>query len=189
MKDYESQLSQAIQSLAEYKHRAHTAEMTLEETSTNSTRAQDLEKEVKEKNLLIGKLRHEGALTESLYLRTAPLTAGSLAVIMNEHLMEALRRLRKNSTDNHVDRRLVTNMLLSFLTTPREDSKRFEMLSLLGTILSWSDSEREKAGLQRMHGASATQPSSFWSSRSSSTVSPSSSVDLQKTDETEVSPK
>lgn len=100
--------------------------------------------------------------------------------------MEALRRLRKNSTDNHVDRRLVTNMLLSFLTTPREDSKRFEMLSLLGTILSWSDSEREKAGLQRIHGASATQPSSFWSSRTSS-LSPTSSADLQKTDETEVS--
>jgi hypothetical protein len=46
-------------------------------------------------------------------------------------------------------RRLVTNVLLSFLTTHRADSKRFEMLSLLSTILSWDDNEREKAGLQR----------------------------------------
>jgi hypothetical protein len=43
----------------------------------------------------------------------------------------------------------VTNILLSFLTTARADSKRFEMLSLLSTILSWDDEEREKAGLQR----------------------------------------
>lgn len=35
--------------------------MTLEETQTNTSRTQELEKEVKEKNLLIGKLRHEGA--------------------------------------------------------------------------------------------------------------------------------
>lgn len=71
-------------------------------------------------------------------------------MVNNEHLTEALRRLRKNSSDNNVDRRLVTNILLSFLTTRRADSKRFEMLSLLSTILSWDDTEREKAGLQRV---------------------------------------
>ena len=43
----------------------------------------------------------------------------------------------------------MTNILLQFLTTARADSKRFEMLSLLSTILSWDDSERERAGLQR----------------------------------------
>ena len=87
----------------------------------------------------------------------------------NEHLTEALRRLRKSSSDDNVDRyvladgfmkgcaeaemwssRLVTNILLSFLTTHRADSKRFEMLSILSTILSWDDLEREKAGLQRV---------------------------------------
>lgn len=49
-------------------------------------------------------------------------------------------------------RRLVTNILLQFITTPRADPKRFEMLSLLATILSWEDEEREKAGLQRVGG-------------------------------------
>ena len=56
---------QATQSLAEYKSRALNAELQLEESSTNSTRTQELEKEVKEKNLLIGKLRHEGLSTVS----------------------------------------------------------------------------------------------------------------------------
>ena len=102
------------------------------------------------------------------------------AVIMNEHLTEALRRLRRNSSDTNVDRyvpssfhdsvepkltrtlsssrsnrRLVTNILISFLTTPRADPKRFEMLTLLSSILSWSDLEREQAGLQRASSGSA----------------------------------
>ncbi|KAF9467971.1 hypothetical protein BDZ94DRAFT_1248210 [Collybia nuda] len=164
VKDHELQLNQVTQSLAEYKHRALTAELQLEDSQTNSSRTHQLEKEVKEKNLLIGKLRHE-------------------AVIINEHLMEALRRLRRNSSDNNVDRRLVTNVLLQFLTTPRADAKRFEMLSLLATILSWTDLEREKAGLQRAQ-PTVTTSSSFWG-RPSVGNSPAKGAELDKTDETE----
>jgi GRAB domain len=99
--------------------------------------------------------------------------------------MEALRRLRRNSSDTNVDRRLVTNVLLAFLTTPRADAKRFEMLSLLATILSWTDPEREKAGLQRANSSIAPSPS-FWS-RSSASNSSAKGQELDKTDETEVS--
>ena len=98
--------------------------------------------------------------------------------------MEALRRLRRNSSETNVDRRLVTNVLLSFLATPRADAKRFEMLSLLATILSWTDPEREKAGLQRANSSTAPSPS-FWS-RSSATNSPANGQELDKTDKTEV---
>ena len=100
---------------------------------------------------------------------------------MNDHLMEALRRLRRSSTDTNVDRRLVTNVLLSFLTTPRADSKRFEMLSLLSSILSWNDDEREKAGLQKK-GGPAPSSGSIWG-RATSPKGP----ELEKNDETEVS--
>lgn len=78
------------------------------------------------------------------------------AVILNEHLTEALRRLKKDQSENNVDRRLVTNVLLTFLNTPRADAKRFEMLSLLASILSWADDDREKAGLQRMGSSSGS---------------------------------
>jgi hypothetical protein len=106
------------------------------------------------------------------------------AVIINEHLMEALRRLRRNSSETNVDRRLITNVLLSFLTTPRADQKRFEMLQLLASVLSWTDTEREKAGLQRAQPTSAA--TSFWG-RPSNVGSPQkSNPDLEKTDETEV---
>ncbi|KAI1794366.1 hypothetical protein LXA43DRAFT_996757 [Ganoderma leucocontextum] len=143
VKEYERQLIQVTQSLAEFKSRALNAELQLEESSTNNSRVQELEREVKEKSVLVGKLRQE-------------------AVIMNEHLMEALRRLRRSSSDTNVDRRLVTNVLLSFLTTPRADSKRFEMLSLLSTILQWTDDEREKAGLQRSGPSQSPSGGSLW---------------------------
>jgi len=90
------------------------------------------------------------------------------AVILNEHLTEAMRRLKKDSTENNVDRRLITNVLISFFNTPRADSKRFEMLSLLASILSWSDEDRERAGLQRTGGSGLAPPNgSPASSRSS----------------------
>lgn len=114
----------------------------------------------------MGKLRHE-------------------AVIMNEHLIEALRRLRRSSmeTKSSVDARLVTNILLQFLTTPRMDTKRFEMLSLLGSILNWGEEEREKAGLQRA-GSHTVNPhkSAVWTGGESG-----KNPELEKTDETEVS--
>ncbi|RXK42564.1 hypothetical protein M231_00118 [Tremella mesenterica] len=129
--ELETQLRLAATSLSEFKLRAANAETRLSEVSNDALRASALELDVREKNKTIAKLRHE-------------------AVVNNEHLTEALRRLRKNQSSDNVDRRLVTNILLSFLTTSRHDSKRFEMLSILSTILSWDDTEREKAGLQRI---------------------------------------
>ncbi|RSH85847.1 uncharacterized protein EHS24_004027 [Apiotrichum porosum] len=119
--ELEGQLKMAVGQLSEFKLRAANAESSLSSVSSDASKCKALERDLRDKNAIIAKLRHD----------------------------EALRRLRKNTSDNNVDRRLVTNILLSFLTTSRADSKRFEMLSLLSTILSWDDGERERAGLQR----------------------------------------
>ena len=47
----------------------------------------------------------------------------------------------------------MSNVLITFLNTPRGDAKRFEMLQLISSILSWSDDQREKVGLQRSSGS------------------------------------
>jgi hypothetical protein len=139
-----TQIDTLTQSLAEFKSRALNAEVELQEVHGSADKVKELEKEVKEKSVLLAKVRQE-------------------AVTLNEHLIQALRRLRKFSADpssssssstsaSYVDRRLVTNILLQFLTAPRSDPKRFEMLNLLGSILGWNDEEKEKAGLQRGSG-------------------------------------
>jgi chromosome segregation ATPase len=62
-----------------------TAVSELEQAKKDLERALPFEKEVKEKNLLIGKLRHE-------------------AVILNDHLTKALRFLKKGKPEDNVDR-------------------------------------------------------------------------------------
>lgn len=122
--------------------------------SSDVSKTSVLERELKEKNAQIGRLRHEGK--SNVLGRNFALTP-STAVLTQEHLTEALRRLRRNTSDINVDRRLVTNVLLQFIATPRADPKRFEMLSLLATILSWEDAEREQAGLQRAGGTGSAK--------------------------------
>ncbi|ORY92707.1 hypothetical protein BCR35DRAFT_298211 [Leucosporidium creatinivorum] len=134
--DLQAQLHASNDSLAAYKKRATTAEANLAAAQNDSEKVLMLTKQVKDQSLLTGKLRHE-------------------AVILNEHLTEALRRLKKDSNENSVDRRLVSNVLITFLNTPRADTKRFEMLQLISSILSWTDDQREQVGLQRSSGLSA----------------------------------
>lgn len=83
-------------------------------------RALPYEKEVKEKNLLIGKLRHE-------------------AVILNDHLTKALRFLKRGKPEDNVDRQVVTNHLLHFVALDRSDPKKFQVLQLMAALLGWTD--------------------------------------------------
>lgn len=102
----------------------------LETTQAELDRTRSFEKEVKEKNLLIGKLRHE-------------------AVIINDHLTKALRFLKRGKPEDNVDRQLVTNHLLHFLALDRSDPKKFQILQLIAALLGWTEEQKEQAGLVR----------------------------------------
>ena len=90
----------AATSLSEYKLRAANAETRLGELSRDTSKLANLEKEYREKNQLIAKLRHDGE-RPTLSSRYG---ADCQAVVNQEHLTEALRRLRKNNSDTNVDR-------------------------------------------------------------------------------------
>ncbi|TIA86957.1 hypothetical protein E3P99_03493 [Wallemia hederae] len=125
---YETQIRQLKERNEDQRRQMADAKASLELFRQDAERAPELEQECKEKTLLIGKVRHE-------------------AVILNEHLTEALKRLKEYNTSDSVDRQLLSNILLQFVTTPRNDTKRFEMLSLLASILNWNQYEREQAGI------------------------------------------
>jgi len=72
----QTQIENLKKQLKDVENRAAEATTNVESTKQELERALPFEKEVKEKNLLIGKLRHE-------------------AVILNEHLTKALRYLKK----------------------------------------------------------------------------------------------
>ncbi|ETI22670.1 hypothetical protein G647_06746 [Cladophialophora carrionii CBS 160.54] len=83
----------------------------LEHTKKDLERALPFEKEVKEKNLLIGKLRHE-------------------AVILNDHLTKALRFLKKGKPEDNVDRYVssLTSLRFSVLSPNCPASRDWQIL-------------------------------------------------------------
>lgn len=81
----DAQLEELRKSLREAEKRASDAESALQSAQKELERLQPFEKEVKEKNLLIGKLRHE-------------------AVTLNDHLTKALRFLKRGKPEDNVDR-------------------------------------------------------------------------------------
>ena len=86
------------------------------------------EQESKEQALQIGKLRQE-------------------AIILNEHLRKALGMLKQSSESETVDKELISNLLVSFVSIPRADPKKFEVLQLLSNFLNWDDEKKQQAGL------------------------------------------
>ncbi|USP76733.1 hypothetical protein yc1106_04007 [Curvularia clavata] len=130
---YESQINELRKQVQAAESAADAAKAALESTKKDLERALPFEKEVKEKNLLIGKLRHE-------------------AVTLNEHLTKALRILKKGRPEDNVDRQIITNYFLHFLSIDRSDPKKFEALQLISALLGWTDDiaeQKEQAGLAR----------------------------------------
>ncbi|KAJ5827754.1 hypothetical protein N7447_004517 [Penicillium robsamsonii] len=126
----DSQLEDLRRSLREVQKQATDADRGLQNAQEEIERVRPFEKEVKEKNLLIGKLRHE-------------------AVTLNDHLTKALRFLKKGKPEDNVDRYIVTNHFLHFLALDRSDPKKFQILQLIAALLGWNDEQREQAGLAR----------------------------------------
>lgn len=135
----DSQLEELRRSLREAQKQATDADKGLQKAQEEIERVRPFEKEVKEKNLLIGKLRHE-------------------AVTLNDHLTKALRFLKKGKPEDNVDRyvlvtsnylgftltsyrHIVTNHFLHFLALDRSDPKKFQILQLIAALLGWNDGE------------------------------------------------
>ncbi|KUJ12110.1 uncharacterized protein LY89DRAFT_653824 [Mollisia scopiformis] len=130
VESYEEQLQALKKIVQDSDVRANEAEASKGSLETEVERLAPFEKEIKEKNLLIGKLRHE-------------------AIVLNDHLTKALRFLRKAKPEDNVDRQIVTNHFLHFLTLDRSDPKKFQILQLIASLLNWTDEQKEQAGLAR----------------------------------------
>lgn len=154
VESYEEQVQSLKKIVQESDKRALEAEASTGSLQTELDRLIPFEKEVKEKNLLIGKLRHE-------------------AIVLNDHLTKALRFLKKAKPEDNIDRRvlpsalvtsllilidrqIVTNHFLHFLALDRSDPKKFQILQLIASLLNWTDEQKEQAGLARPGASSGS---------------------------------
>lgn len=126
----EAQLEAVQKRTQEAEAAAEKATAEAEAQRAEVERTAPFEREVKEKNLLIGKLRHE-------------------TIVLNDHLTKALRYIKKNKPEENVDRQVVTNHLLQFLALDRSDPKKFQILQVIAGVLNWTEEQKEKAGLAR----------------------------------------
>ena len=85
----QTQIEELRNEVAEKQEAAARSTAALETTQKQLERALPFEAEAKEKNLLIGKLRHE-------------------AVILNDHLTKALKQLKRGKPDDTIDRYAAT---------------------------------------------------------------------------------
>lgn len=136
-----SELEQKVADLIEEKKAltdtVQKRDQQIESMAEDLKELENVKKEVNNKQLLIGKLRHE-------------------AIILNEHLTKSLTMLKQQlkNLNNTIDKDLVSNLILSFLQFPRGDSKKYEALQLISALLEWDESQKVSAGL--MHGSQAS---------------------------------
>lgn len=116
MESSDAQLEELRQALRDAEKRASEANAALQAAEKELERALPFEKEVKEKNLLIGKLRHE-------------------AVTLNDHLTKALRFLKRGKPEDNVDRYVAMSKRSFFVPTKPSDtsSPTIYYISLLST--------------------------------------------------------
>lgn len=128
-----TKLDSTMTELEEYRRKMKDVEGKLGNTS--SLNVSQMQKELEEKNELIGKLRRNVIQYET-------------------HLAETMRHIKalSDKSESNVDRRLITNLFVSYLNAPRGDKKRYEILQLISNILHWTDEEKYKAGLIKKPG-------------------------------------
>ncbi|KAJ3273411.1 hypothetical protein HDV01_004481 [Terramyces sp. JEL0728] len=147
----ESEIDEALRSLKnsltvlevtskQFEERAVFAENELEHLQTSIQETQKLKQELEQKTLLVGQLRHD-------------------VVQLQSHLSEAMRRMKNGSDEDSVDRKLVSNLIIGFMTAPHGDRKRYEILSLMSLILKLNDEEKAKVGLIRQAGVPSPRQS------------------------------
>lgn len=131
------QLEQAKAERESSSQQAQDLSSQIEKLRDENAKITQLQDEMHTKQLVIGKLRHE-------------------AIILNEHLTKSLSMLKQqlSSTDNTIDKELISNVILSFLQIPRGDTKKFEALLLISALLEWDDARKVQAGLSHNTGKS-----------------------------------
>lgn len=142
LKEAVSETTDIKKQLAEQQSLLEKKDKELEEKEKQLLENQDLQGQIKEKNLQIGKLRHE-------------------AVILNDHLTNALATVRKGSEGKTIDKELISNLVLQFASIPRGDTKKYEVLQLISNTLDWDETQQAHAGLARQSQPEASSGGLF----------------------------
>ncbi|KAJ2617266.1 hypothetical protein GGH99_003351 [Coemansia sp. RSA 1285] len=118
------------------KARAEKAESCVRKIELSGATAEQCQQRILDQSNEIERLRHEIS-------------------VLKDHLNESMRRLREESNEFNLDKRVITNLIVGFLALPYGDSKRYEVLQLISSILQFTEEQQQKVGLIRKAGRRA----------------------------------
>ena len=145
------QLDETQIKIKEFEIRATTAEHELANTKASFEKMENLELELKLKVQMIGTLKHDIAELQS-------------------HLSEALQKLKASgATGDAVDRSVISNLLVQFLSCKNDDKRAREILKVISSFLRLSKDDQAKIGLTENQADTANSPDGKTSSDASFT--------------------
>ncbi|KAJ1986886.1 hypothetical protein H4R33_003123 [Dimargaris cristalligena] len=124
------EIQEAERQLKIYKSRTKASEKFLERTQAELKTLRSMKQDYENLTELVGKLKHEVA-------------------IQREDLADSMKKIRELNVQDNVDRRVITNLIVTFLELPYGDTKRFEVLQLMSNILKFTSEQQEQVGLIR----------------------------------------
>ena len=100
------------------------------------------------------KLTHQETETELINLKEQLKTKfeeiselKSENIKISQHLQNSLQLLKKATSTEQIDKELISNLIVTFVSIPRGESRKYEVLELMASFLDWDDLRKKEAGL------------------------------------------
>ena len=100
------------------------------------------------------KLTHQETETELINLKEQLKTKfeeiselKSENIKISQHLQNSLLLLKKATSTEQIDKELISNLIVTFVSIPRGESRKYEVLELMASFLDWDDLRKKEAGL------------------------------------------
>ena len=106
-------------------------------TSLNEKNGEYLELETEMKNL---KEQLKDKYEEVMNLK-------SENIKISQHLQNSLQLVKKATSTEQIDKELISNLFATFVTIPRGESRKYEVLELISSFLDWDDMRKKEVGL------------------------------------------
>lgn len=132
------QMAEMNTDLESWKEKYLSAEVRMKKIEKTVPDVDKLESELSQAIAAKRKLEFEGKLT----------ILTQVASQAKAHLDEAMWRMRDGSQSS-IDRRLISNLLVPFISTPRGDKRRYDMLNVIANVLDFTEEEKYVVGIGR----------------------------------------
>lgn len=75
------------------------------------------------------------------------MTLKSENIKISQHLQNSLQLVKRATSTEQIDKELISNLFATFVTIPRGEGRKYEVLELISSFLDWDDLRKKEVGL------------------------------------------